>query len=64
MNGNQALAFSRERKNLPSSAGGDRGRGENQQAVIDGIIRKAISPAIITSYSKILNSLKDSFKLI
>ncbi len=62
MNGNQALAFSRERKNLPSSAGGDRGRGENQQAVIDGIIRKAISPAIITSYSKILNSLKDSFQ--
>ena len=62
MNGIQALAFSRERKNLPSSAGGDRGRGENQQAVIDGIIRKAISPAIITSYSKILNSLKDAFQ--
>lgn len=62
MNGHQALAFSRERKNLPASAGGDRGRGENQQAVIDGIIRKAISPAIITSYSKILNSLKGSFQ--
>ena len=59
MNGKQALAFSRERKRLP---GGDRARGINQQAVIDGIIRKAISPAIITGYSKILNSLEDSFQ--
>ena len=59
MNGKQALSFSRERKRLP---GGDRARGINQQAVIDGIIRKATSPAIITGYSKILNSLKDSFQ--
>lgn len=59
MNGKQALAFSRERKRLP---GGDRARGINQQAVIDGIIRKATSSAIITGYSKILNSLKDSFQ--
>ena len=59
MNGKQALAFSRERKALP---GGDRARGINQQAVIDGIIRKATSPAIITGYSKILNSLKGTFQ--
>ena len=59
MNGNQALAFSRERKALP---GGDRARGENQQAVIDGIVRKAASPAIITSYSKILKSLEGTFQ--
>ncbi len=59
MNGKQALAFSRERKKLP---GGDRARGINQQAVIDGIIRKATSPAIITGYSKILKSLEDSFQ--
>ena len=59
MNGKQALSFSRERKRLP---GGDRARGENQQAVIDGIVRKATSPAIITGYSKILNSLKDTFQ--
>ena len=59
MNGQQALSFSRERKALP---GGDRSRGENQQAVIDGIIRKATSPAIITGYVKILNSLKDTFQ--
>lgn len=59
MNGKQALAFSRERKALP---GGDRARGINQQAVIDGLIRKATSPAIITGYVKILNSLKNSFQ--
>lgn len=59
MNGKQALSFSRERKALP---GGDRSRGENQQAVIDGIIRKATSPAIITGYVKILNSLKGTFQ--
>ena len=59
MNGKQALSFSRERKRLP---GGDRARGINQQAVIDGIIRKATSPAIITGYSKILSSLKGTFQ--
>ena len=59
MNGKQALSFSRERKALP---GGDRARGINQQAVIDGIIRKATSPAIITGYSKILNSLTGTFQ--
>lgn len=59
MNGKQALSFSRERKALP---GGDRARGINQQAVIDGIIRKATSPAIITGYSKILKSLNGTFQ--
>ena len=59
MNGKQALSFSRERKALPGS---DRARGINQQAVIDGIIRKATSPAIITGYSKILSSLNGTFQ--
>ena len=59
MNGKQALSFSRERKAL---SGGDRARGINQQAVIDGIIRKATSPAIITGYSKILKSLTGTFQ--
>ena len=59
MNGKQALSFSRERKVLP---GGDRARGINQQAVIDGIIRKAASPAIINSYAKILKSLEGTFQ--
>ena len=36
-NGEEALAFSRERQNVP---GGDNQRGKNQQAVITGIIEK------------------------
>ena len=59
MNGNQALAFSRERHALP---GGDRARGENQKAVIDGVIRRATSSAIITKYNSLLNSLKGIFQ--
>ena len=59
MNGDQALYFSRERYNLP---GGDRQRGKNQQAVIDGIIRKLTSKAIITNYTSLLNSLESTFQ--
>ena len=42
-NGEQALAFARERQNVD---GGDFQRGRNQQAVITAMIKKAISPAI------------------
>lgn len=50
-NGKQALAFSRERQNVP---GGDFQRGKDQQAVITAMIRKAISPAILTGASELL----------
>lgn len=53
LNGEQALAFSRERYNVE---GGDFQRGKNQQEVIKGIIRKAISPAILLGANDILNS--------
>lgn len=53
LNGEQALAFSRERHNVE---GGDFQRGKNQQEVIKGIIRKAISPAILMAANDILNS--------
>jgi LCP family protein required for cell wall assembly len=59
LNGVQALSFSRERYNMPH---GDRDRGVNQQAVLDGVIRKVTSSAIITKYTAILNSLKDTFQ--
>ena len=52
-NGKQALAFSRERQNIP---GGDNQRGKNQQAVITAMIRKAISPAILTGANGIISS--------
>ena len=58
MNGDQTLAFVRERKTLP---GGDRARGENQQAVIEGIIKKATQRDVITRYSSILNSMENMF---
>lgn len=52
-NGQQALAFSRERMNVD---GGDFQRGKNQQAVITAMIKKAVSPAILVGANSILNS--------
>lgn len=60
MNGKQALAFSRERKSLPS---GDIERGRNQEAVIEAIIRKATSGSTIYKYSKILSNIKGTFQI-
>ena len=58
VNGEQALYFVRTRK---AFLDGDRVRGENQQAMIGAIIKKAMSPSILTSYSSILDSLSGSF---
>lgn len=52
MNGKQALAFARERKAFNSE---DSKRVENQQRVVDAIIKKlTTSPAILTRYPDIL----------
>lgn len=59
VNGTQALSFVRERKSLP---GGDNARVVNQQALITGIINKAMSPAIITNSTSFLNSVAGSFE--
>ncbi len=53
LNGKEALAFSRERYNVPD---GDLQRGKNQQAVITAMIQKAISPAIITGANELIAS--------
>ncbi|HBA37649.1 MAG TPA: hypothetical protein DCY94_02910 [Firmicutes bacterium] len=58
LNGKAALAFSRFRKGLPL---GDVSRGENQEAVIEGIIEKMTSPSIITKYANILKTMEDAF---
>ena len=55
LNGEQALAFARHRKTLPT---GDRARGENQMKVLEAIIDKALSPSVITKYNKLINSLE------
>ncbi len=52
-NGKQALAFSRERQNVP---GGDNQRGKDQQAVITAMIKKMVSPAILTGANGLISS--------
>lgn len=53
LNGEQALAFSRERHSFED---GDRMRGKNQQRVIEAIINKLSSPASLVNYQNILKS--------
>lgn len=51
-NGEQALAFSRERQNL---ADGDNQRGKNQQAVITAMLKKCLSPTMLLKATSIMN---------
>lgn len=55
-NGKEALAFCRERKNLPD---GDNARGRHQQAVITAIIKKMMSPAMLRGAMGIIESVSD-----
>lgn len=57
LNGEEALAFSRARKNFAS---GDRQRGKNQEAVLTAILKKAMSPAILKNANEIIASVSDS----
>ena len=59
MNGEQALAFSRERYSFQE---GDNQRGKNQEAVIESIIKKAMTPAILKDAGKIIESVSDSIQ--
>ena len=61
MNGEQALAFARERKAFDD---GDRQRIKNQQAVFEAMFKKATSSkTMILSYSTVLSELKDYFEM-
>lgn len=55
----QALNFSRTRY---AFEGGDRTRGQNQQRVIEAIIRKLNNPRTLVNYQTILGSLQNSFQ--
>ena len=57
MNGEEALAFSRERYSFQE---GDNQRGKNQEAVIEAIINKAMTPAVLKDAGKIIESVSDS----
>ena len=59
VDGSSALAFARERYNLPN---GDNDRVLNQQIVMKAILNKCMSPAILTGYMGIMESLSDSFE--
>lgn len=56
LDGKQALAFSRERHSFED---GDNQRGKNQEAVLTAILQKAMSSAILTSASQILENIGD-----
>lgn len=58
LDGAAALAFSRERY---AFADGDNQRGKNQMAVIQAIVAKASSPAVLKNYQTLLSSLSDAF---
>lgn len=55
-NGKQALAFSRERHNLPD---GDNQRGKHQQAVLTAMIQKMLSPSMLIKANSIINKVSD-----
>lgn len=54
--GEEALAFSRERKNLED---GDNQRGKNQQAVITAMLKKVLSPTMLLRASSIMNEVSE-----
>lgn len=58
LNGEQALAYARERYAYTE---GDRQRTKNQQQVLMGIVDKVTSPAIVTNYAQIMDSMSDTF---
>ena len=59
LNGEHALALARERH---SFAGGDRQRGKNQMAVIQGVLNKLLSKEMLMNYLDVLDAVEGSFE--
>lgn len=59
-NGEEALAFSRERHNLDD---GDNQRGRNQQAVITGLLKKVISPTMLIRAGSLMNQVSKDVEM-
>ena len=59
MDGAKALSFVRERH---AFASGDRQRGKNQMALIQAVIKKALSPELLMNYNSLMDSLSGSFE--
>ena len=58
LNGEQALGYARERY---AYSEGDRQRTKNQQQVLMGVVDKITSPAIVTNYASIMDSMSNTF---
>ncbi|MFR4634132.1 MAG: LCP family protein [Blautia faecis] len=59
LNGEQALVFTRERYAFEE---GDRQRGRDQMAVIQGVVDKATQPAFLKNYLSVMDSLDGCFE--
>ncbi len=59
LDGASALSFARERHSFSE---GDRQRGRNQMAVIQGVINKALSPEILKNYNSLLSAVEGNFE--
>lgn len=59
LNGEQALAFARERHAFSS---GDRQRGKHQMEVIRAVLNKVMSPDLLKNYTSLMDSLKGCFE--
>ena len=59
VDGSAALAFARERY---AFAEGDRQRGKNQMEVIRAVIKKAMSPELLSSYTSVLSAVEGCFE--
>ncbi|QPS98898.1 LCP family protein [Staphylococcus equorum] len=60
MDGEEAMAFIRSRKE--EGAGGDFGRQERQQLVIQGLANKLTSISSVTHFNSLMNHVKDNVK--
>ncbi|MBQ1521271.1 MAG: LCP family protein [Erysipelotrichaceae bacterium] len=58
LNGEEALAYVRERYSLPD---GDLGRNMHQTLVVKALVKKAVSPDIISKVDRLLDALKGTF---
>jgi LCP family protein required for cell wall assembly len=59
LNAEEALVFARERHAFPQ---GDVQRGKDQMYVIEGVINKLTSPAVLKNFDQLMNGLSDSFE--
>ncbi|MCU6760815.1 Membrane-bound protein lytR [uncultured Roseburia sp.] len=59
LNGLEALAFARERY---SFSNGDFQRGKNQMAVIQAVVQKLTSTALLNNYTDVMKSMEDCFQ--